>query len=78
MQLDFACACSEDVHRDIKPQILAVFGDIAMAISDKYDKYLDAVLRVLKQAMSLSVESARLKGETITQYTYIVILYTLY
>jgi importin subunit beta-1 len=52
----------EDVHRSIKPQILSAFGDIALVTGDKFDKYLEAVLRVLKQAMTLSVESARLKG----------------
>lgn len=53
----------EDVHRTIKPQILSAFGDIAMVIDDKFEKYLDAVLRVLKQAMSLSIDSTKMKGE---------------
>ncbi|KAJ9518220.1 hypothetical protein QJQ45_010161 [Haematococcus lacustris] len=49
----------EDVHRNIKPQILAAFGDIAIFIGDKFEKYLDAVLRVLQQAMQLSIASAQ-------------------
>eukprot|EP00195_Chlamydomonas_chlamydogama_P009742 CAMPEP_0202900576 /NCGR_PEP_ID=MMETSP1392-20130828/11916_1 /ASSEMBLY_ACC=CAM_ASM_000868 /TAXON_ID=225041 /ORGANISM="Chlamydomonas chlamydogama, Strain SAG 11-48b" /LENGTH=865 /DNA_ID=CAMNT_0049586993 /DNA_START=281 /DNA_END=2875 /DNA_ORIENTATION=+ len=48
----------EDVHRTIKPQILSAFGDIALVVADKFEKYLEAVLRVLKQAMHLSVVSA--------------------
>jgi importin subunit beta-1 len=47
----------EDVHRNIKPNILSAFGDIALVIGDNFEKYLEAVLRVLKQAMSLSVSS---------------------
>jgi importin subunit beta-1 len=53
----------EDVHRTIKPQILSAFGDIALVIEDKFDKYLDAVLRVLRQAMQLSIQQAASGGE---------------
>lgn len=52
----------EDVHRTIKPQILSSFGDIALVVGEKFDKYVDAVLRVLKQAMALSVQSAQAAG----------------
>jgi importin subunit beta-1 len=53
----------EDVHRTIKPQILSAFGDIALVVEDKFDKYLDAVLRVLRQAMQLSIQQAASGGE---------------
>ena len=52
----------EDVHRSIKPQILSAFGDIALVVGERFDKYLDAVLRVLKQAMQLSVMSSTSQG----------------
>jgi len=43
-------------------QILSAFGDIALVVGENYTKYLDAVLRVLKQAMQLSIMSATLPG----------------
>lgn len=45
----------EDVNRTIKPQILGAFGDISLVIGPNFEKYLEPVLRVLKQAMGLSV-----------------------
>ncbi len=50
------------MHRTIKPQILASFGDVALVIGDKFEKYLEAVLRVLKQAMQLSIHQAQSAG----------------
>lgn len=37
---------SNDVHRLVKPQILSAFGDIALAIGDKFEYYLNPVLMV--------------------------------
>ena len=52
----------EDVHRNIKPNILSAFGDVALVVGDHFEKYLEAVLRVLNQAMQLSVMSATSGG----------------
>ncbi|KAG1660011.1 hypothetical protein FOA52_009831 [Chlamydomonas sp. UWO 241] len=58
----------EDVHRTIKPQILSAFGDIALVVGDKFEKYLEAVLRVLKQAMQLSISAAQSGDGDFTDY----------
>ncbi|PSC75516.1 importin subunit beta-1-like [Micractinium conductrix] len=47
---------SSEVHRNIKPQILSAFGDIALAIGDRYEKYLQHVISMLQSAMQLSVQ----------------------
>ena len=41
---------SDAVNRNVKPQILSAFGDIALAIGDKYEVYLSAVLSMLQSA----------------------------
>lgn len=41
---------SDAVNRNVKPQILGAFGDIALAIGDKYEVYLSAVLNMLQSA----------------------------
>ncbi|XP_043466962.1 importin subunit beta-1 isoform X1 [Leptopilina heterotoma] len=44
------------VHRSVKPQILAVFGDIAFSIGPEFKKYLDIVLQTLAQASQAQVD----------------------
>jgi len=41
---------SDAVHRNIKPQILSAFGDVALAIGDKFEAYLSHCLTMLASA----------------------------
>ena len=45
---------SNDVQRNIKPQILSAFGDIAIAIGDAFEAYLPHVLQMLQSAQARS------------------------
>ncbi len=56
------------VDRTIKPQILSSFGDIALAVGDKFETYLAHVLPMLQGAQHLSVEQQRSSNEALFDY----------
>jgi importin subunit beta-1 len=57
MQLLVSNLQSPILHRSVKPCILSCFGDIALAIGDKFEPYLEVVIMVLQQAGTMRADS---------------------
>ncbi|CAH1790559.1 unnamed protein product [Owenia fusiformis] len=55
MQLLMEDLSNNGLHRSVKPQILSVFGDIALAIGPAFKNYLEVILNTLNQASQVTV-----------------------
>lgn len=47
---------NENLHRSVKPQILSVFGDMAISIGGEFKKYLPLVIQMLSLASQVQVD----------------------
>jgi importin subunit beta-1 len=59
----------QNVQREVKPQILSVLGDVALAVGPEFRKYLEVVLQTLMQASQAQVDRVRLLQITFTNFT---------
>ncbi|KAG1714873.1 Importin subunit beta-1 [Nymphon striatum] len=56
MNLLLGILCNTDLDKAIKPQILSLFADIALAIGSKFDSYMSVVLQTLHHASMVQIE----------------------
>lgn len=48
-----------NMDKSVKPQVVAIFGDLALAIGPQFFKYLETVLTTLLQASTADVDRVK-------------------
>ena len=63
-----SCYFQQDatVHRSVKPHILSVFGDVALAIGSNFTTYFEVVIATLNQASVTTVDKVSEFGLVLT------------
>ena len=59
---------NNDLNKDVKPPIIACFGDIALAIGVEFDRYLAYVMPMIGSAMQLSRQALQSKDEDMIDF----------
>ena len=59
---------NNDLNKDVKPPIIACFGDIALAIGADFERYLNYVMPMIASAMQLSRQASASKDEDMIDF----------
>ena len=59
---------NNDLNKDVKPPIIACFGDIALAIGVDFERYLNYVMPMIGSAMQLSRQALQSKDEDMIDF----------
>lgn len=61
---------SDELHRSVKPPIFSCFGDIALAIGEHFEKYIQYVVQMIHGAAEVCAQMVNNSDEEMAEYTY--------